>query len=204
MLHTDGSSILGADDKVGVCIMIMMIKAGVPGTYVFFAGEEVGCVGSKDFSKSVEFGEYSCCISLDRYGYTDIITHQCGTRTASDEWALELAERIFEHSNGVIDMTPSDRGVFTDSREFKDKIPECTNLSVGYFGQHTKAEKTDTMFAYLLCCALIDMCQNGMGVPEPKRNLTDEDDDEYNWYSRLKFNKIDPDFLTEKEWWHNQ
>lgn len=200
-LHTDGKSILGADDKVGVCIMIMMIKAGVPGTYVFFAGEEVGCVGSSNMSDDIQYGDYDCCISLDRYGYTDIITHQCGTRTASDEWAAELAERINKHSGGIIDMSPSSRGVFTDSREFKDIIPECTNISVGYFNQHTHQEKADTMFAYLLCCALIDMCTNGEGVPEPKRTFVDDFSEERDWLNKCKFNRpFDYDNLSDNDW----
>lgn len=195
-LHTDGRTILGADDKVGVCIMIMMIKAGVPGTYVFFAGEEVGCIGSRRMSEKVHQGQYDCCISLDRYGYNDIITHQCSVRTASDKWAHELAQRINKHSQGVINLSPSNRGVFTDSREFTDVIQECTNLSVGYFNQHTHNEKVNTTFAYLLCCALIDMCLNGEGVPEPVRSV--EDDDYLDFLRNWSTN--DPDFWTESEW----
>jgi putative aminopeptidase FrvX len=41
IIKTDGKSILGADDKAGVTIMLYMIKNSVPGLYYFFLGEEV-------------------------------------------------------------------------------------------------------------------------------------------------------------------
>jgi putative aminopeptidase FrvX len=47
IIKTDGKSILGADDKAGVVIMLNMIEHKIPGLYYFFLGEEVGCVGSK-------------------------------------------------------------------------------------------------------------------------------------------------------------
>ena len=50
IIKTDGFTILGADDKAGVTIMLNMIENKVPGLYYFFLGEEVGCVGSKKLS----------------------------------------------------------------------------------------------------------------------------------------------------------
>ena len=47
IIKTDGKSILGADDKAGVAIMLNMIENRIPGLYFFFLGEEVGCVGSR-------------------------------------------------------------------------------------------------------------------------------------------------------------
>lgn len=196
---TDGKSILGADDKTGVTIMCMMIRAGVYGHYVFFAGEEVGCLGSKDLAKECQRGVYDVCISFDRKGYDSIITHQCGIRTASDEWATELSRRL----NAVDDSLhykPDSTGVFTDSREFKDKIAECTNLSVGYFSQHTCAEKQDIGFAYDLCIAMIKLCLCNDGIPAPVRDPLIDDDDDLNGYSWLRWKAKDPDFITEEEW----
>jgi len=43
-----------------------------------------------------------------------------------------------------------DGGVYTDSAEFVDIIEECTNLSVGYFSEHTTSEKQDIDFLELL------------------------------------------------------
>ena len=47
IIKTDGKTILGADDKAGVAIMLYMIENKIPGLYYFFLGEEVGCIGSK-------------------------------------------------------------------------------------------------------------------------------------------------------------
>jgi len=47
IIKTDGKSILGADDKAGVVIMLNMIENKMPGLYYFFLGEEVGCIGSR-------------------------------------------------------------------------------------------------------------------------------------------------------------
>ena len=143
IIKTDNTTILGADDKAGVTIMLWMIKNNVPGTYYFFIGEEVGCIGSGLAAKFLEFkGIYDRIISFDRRGTTSIITHQSGTRTCSDEFGKELARQLNNHKIGLeykIDNT----GVYTDSAEFTSVIPECTNVSVGYYQEHTTTEHQD-------------------------------------------------------------
>jgi hypothetical protein len=123
--------------------MLWMIKNNVPGTYYFFIGEEVGCIGSGLAAKFLEFkGIYDRIISFDRRGTTSIITHQSGTRTCSDEFGKELARQLNNHKIGLeykIDNT----GVYTDSAEFTSVIPECTNVSVGYYQEHTTTEHQD-------------------------------------------------------------
>jgi hypothetical protein len=199
-LMTDGRSILGADDKTGCTIMAMMIRAGVPGHYVFFAGEEVGCVGSTEYAKEVDAAEYDYVISFDRRGYDSIVTHQMGDRTCSTEWALELASRI-KAADSSLDFKPDSGGVYTDSVQFKDIVPECTNLSVGYFHQHTPREKQDVEFAYRLCCAIIKMMR-GPGLPPPVRNpFLEKDDIDKDWtYGYSSDCRLDPDCMTEAEW----
>lgn len=216
MLSTDGRSILGADDKVGCTIMAMMIRAGCPGTYSFFQGEEVGCLGSGAMSKETAMLDYDACISLDRKGYGSAITRQRGSRCCSDAWAKDLCKAIWKESHEAIDLKVDPTGVFTDSAEFTDLIPECTNLSVGYFAQHTHAEKTDVAFAYSLCCALIRVAHKDL-VPLPVRDIVnpsvDDDYDNDPWLSRYthlgngryRFNAsdttpTDPDFMSENDW----
>lgn len=209
MLHTDGKTILGADDKVGCAIMAMMIRAGCPGTYVFFQGEEVGCVGSSAMAEDTKLLDYDCCISLDRRGYDSVITHQRGRRTCSDTWASELGALISDASQGIIKMRPDPTGVYTDSVEFSDLVPECTNLSVGYFNQHSNNEKTNVAFSYLLCCSLIRIVSSGL-IPSPKRDivtLSMENDDyddyrymmKYDWTHKRKTIR-DYDAMSEQEW----
>lgn len=134
-IATDCKSILGADDKAGVAILLYMLSQQTPGTYALFFGEEVGCVGSTELASTTLKGEYHACISFDRMGYDDVITHQAGTRTASDAFALALSASL----NAAIDgftYAPSTRGVWTDSKKFAGVVAECTNVSVGYHNQH--------------------------------------------------------------------
>jgi hypothetical protein len=145
------SECLGADDTVGVWLVLEMIRAGVPGAYAVFADEEAGCIGSSWFAENrrAEIRSVEAVISLDRKGTGSIITHQSGRRTASDEFAKSLDSIL------CMGMKPDTGGSFTDSNEFAGFIPEATNISVGYFGQHTRNESLDLFFADDLRDALI-------------------------------------------------
>lgn len=142
VIKTDGTSILGADDKAGVTIMLWMIQNKVPGLYYFFVGEEVGCIGSGMASKSPEFLNYKKVVSFDRRGTSSIITHQSCSRTCSDEFASELANQL-NLSQPRFTYKKDDGGIYTDSAEFASIVPECTNVSVGYYNEHTHSESQD-------------------------------------------------------------
>lgn len=140
-------TILGADDKVGVFILLQMIKNKVPGMYVFHVGEEAGCVGSKwlsnAYAKSIK-KRFKYCIAMDRKNYGDVISHQRGVRCASIDFVGELANELNNkmQTKGKF-IWAGAHGSYTDSAEYMKLIPECTNLSVGYFDQHTPLEKFD-------------------------------------------------------------
>ena len=90
IIKTDGKSILGADDKAGVTIMLYMMENNIPGLYYFFLGEERGCIGSKkvaDRHKTKKVDGISKVISFDRRGTDSIITYQSGSRCCSDNFA---------------------------------------------------------------------------------------------------------------------
>ena len=146
-----GNDCLGADCTTGIWLILGMIEADVPGTYVIHADEEIGCVGSRKFvaDNLSDLEYYNACISFDRKGYSSIVTYQMGNRCASDEFASSLSDIL------GLDMKADDTGVFTDSAEYVNVVPECTNISVGYFAQHTKAESQDLVFAQRLLDALI-------------------------------------------------
>jgi len=144
IIKTDGTSILGADDKAGVTLMLHLMNHKVPGLYYFFIGEEVGCIGSGLASKSIsDFkGKYDRIISFDRRDVGSVITHQSWSRCCSNAFADELANQL--NSTGLgLSYVKDDGGVYTDSAEFIDIIPECTNLSVGYYKEHTHTESQD-------------------------------------------------------------
>ncbi len=66
------------------------------------------------------------------------------------------------------DYTLDDSGVYSDSAEFADIYPECTNLSVGYFAQHTNDETQDIEFLDALAQACIKINWNNI---EQKTNF---------------------------------
>jgi hypothetical protein len=133
---------LGADDAAGMWLMLQLIQAGKRGLYVFHRAEECGGIGSDYIAESERelLDGIKYCIAFDRRGYEDVITHQASGRCCSDEFASAFA--------GALGMgfKPSDRGIFTDSANYTHIIPECTNISVGYFDEHTAGEMLDYGF----------------------------------------------------------
>lgn len=145
--RADEGDCLGADDGAGVALMVHMIDAGVPGLYVFFRGEEVGGIGSSWMDKhfSAVLKDIDRCVSLDRADQNDVITHQGMGRCCSDAFADALAAALTTDDFALAYM-PDNTGVFTDSANLTDHIPECTNLSVGYKHQHGDGEYQDVTF----------------------------------------------------------
>lgn len=163
-IKTDGKTILGADDKSGVVIMMYMMEKKVPGLYYFFLGEEVGCLGSKWLAKRLEddkwierdlYKNINKVISFDRKGYDSVISYQ-NTRSASDDFCDELAKRL-NKLDKTFKYKTDPTGMYTDSARVSHLYPECTNLSVGYFGHHTKKEKQHLGFLEKLAEASIKL-----------------------------------------------
>jgi hypothetical protein len=144
------SSCLGADDTVGVFLMREMILKSIPGHYIFHYGEECGGIGSGDLArKSPHLIDRHTlfAIALDRQGTSDVVTSQYGGDTASDTFAWSLAKQL----PGSYRPAP---GVYTDTAEYADIIPECSNISVGYYHQHSPREYVDTAHVSRLLDAL--------------------------------------------------
>ena len=143
---------LGADDGAGVWLLLELMNAGVAGTYVLTVGEESGRHGMQHLmmTKPELFEGHTLCVSFDRRGTTDILTHQCGARVASDEAALALSEAI-----GIPRLTPSPDGAFTDNELLAGEVSEIFNVSCGYADAHTNKESLDTVFLTSLRDALL-------------------------------------------------
>jgi hypothetical protein len=158
-------SCLGADDTVGVFLCLELIRASIPGHYIFHHGEECGCQGSGDLAwTSPELLDSAqMAIALDRAGTTDVITHQMGQRTCSDLFAQSLADQLNLHVDGF-SYRPCDRGVYTDTAQYATLIPECTNLSVGYTKQHSIGESVDTWHVFRLLDALLRVDVGALAV----------------------------------------
>ena len=190
IIKTDGTSILGADDKAGVTIMLHMIENEIPGLYYFFLGEEVGCVGSKKVATKWREDKkegIKKVISFDRRGTTSVITFQSGQRCCSEKFGeelakqLNLAEETFSYKN---DPT----GLLTDSIQFMKMYPECTNISVGYQSEHTYSEQQNIEHLEKLAEACLKVDWNGLPV-ERDPSVVEYDDYGYGWgrsYSMLE------------------
>lgn len=139
---TTGKDCLGADCTTGVYIILKMIEAQVPGVYVVHAAEEIGCKGSAALvaQHPAWIDTVKAAISFDRKGYDSIITHQLGGRCCSEAFSDSFAAIL----GGEFKSDPT--GSYTDSNEYVGAIGECTNLSVGYFNQHTPNEAQDMAF----------------------------------------------------------
>jgi len=132
---TDGSC-LGGDDNSGTYLMLEMMRAEVPGLYIFHRAEEVGGCGSSWIANNCAdmLENYDRAIAFDRKDVNSIITHQGSKRCCSEAFAKDLGVKL--GMNHRSDST----GSFTDTANYDHIIPECTNLSVGYFGAHSARE----------------------------------------------------------------
>jgi hypothetical protein len=76
-------------------------------------------------------------ISFDRRNYYSVITSQMGVVCCSNEFGESLCNEL---NKGGLKLNLDPTGVYTDSANFIELIPECTNVSVGYFNEHTHDE----------------------------------------------------------------
>ena len=149
---------LGADDGAGCAMLMHLLHAGVAGYYIFTQGEECGGIGAKFLANNWKDGlaKFDRAIAFDRRGIDSVITHQGYGRCCSDEFADALSAAL--NADDTLMYLPDSTGVYTDTAEFTDVIPECTNISVGYYHEHSERECLDIVHFQALAeqCALID------------------------------------------------
>ena len=143
-IKTDGSSILGGDNKAGCTILFYLIENMVPGTYYFFLGEEsavhhnmphgslYAIEQNRDF-----FTKFKRIISFDRKEMGQMVVRQLGMNCCSIEFADAL---ISEFSKGGVSYEKDKTGYYTDGAFFGGIIPEIVNLSAGVYNEHTVNE----------------------------------------------------------------
>jgi hypothetical protein len=152
--YADGAP-LGADDGAGCAMLMHLIHSGVRGYYIFSQGEECGGIGAKFIASnnSALLKQFDRAIAFDRRGIDSVISHQGMGRCASDVFCEALASALNQHNTNLM-YSPDDTGVYTDTAEFTDDIPECTNISVGYYNEHGDRENLDIVhFAALAVAA---------------------------------------------------
>jgi hypothetical protein len=148
---------LGADDGAGCAMLMHLLHAGVPGYYVFTQGEECGGIGAKYLAKQHEhlLSEFDRAIAFDRRGIDSVITHQGWGRCCSDTFADALSAAL--NVDERLMYLPDSTGVYTDTAEFTDIIPECTNISVGYDHEHSDKESLNIYHFMALADRVIDI-----------------------------------------------
>lgn len=190
LIKTDGKSILGADDKAGVTIMLYMIVNEIPGLYYFFVGEEVGCIGSKkvaEVQKENKIPGINKVISFDRRGNNSVITYQSGKRCCSDNFGKTLSAQLNQaDSDFLYESDPT--GVLTDSIQFISIYSECTNISVGYQSEHTQSETQDIKHLEKLAKACLKVDWNSLPVQRDPAVV------EYKSYDRVGYSSWDDDY----------
>ncbi len=149
IIKTDGTSILGGDNKAGVLVLLYLISQSVPGTYYFFLGEEPilsgGCWGSTKLveNKSEFLKKFKRAIAFDRKMTGSIISRQMAQECCSQEFVSSLSEKFSEKG---LTMNDDKTGYYTDTGNFIEHIPECTNISIGVWNEHHKNEYVDISY----------------------------------------------------------
>lgn len=151
MMYKRDNEPLGADDGAGVWLLLEMIDAGIPGTYIFHRGEEKGGIGSKIMAKCYPdmLKKYTHAIAFDRRDTVSVITKQRGSRCCSDAFANHLAGMVCGNDEAYL-LKPDPTGTFTDTANYTDLIGECTNVSIGYYNEHTGSEVLDLAYLFWL------------------------------------------------------
>lgn len=147
---------LGADDGAGLWLMLQMIQNKKPGLYIFHRGEERGGIGSRWIEKNTPelLDGIDFAIAFDRKDLSSVITYQGGTRCCSDDFGNSLAVAL----NRVgLTMKLDTTGSFTDTAVYTDLVAECTNVSVGYYGQHGPRETLDARHMIKLYDAVMQL-----------------------------------------------
>ena len=125
---------LGADDRVGVFMILSLIRAGVRPSILFTTDEESGSASGYDFALQYKykFQNYGInyLMELDRSGVNDCVFYKCD----NPDFTKYIEGYGFK----------TDTGSFTDISVICPIIKTAgVNLSVGYWNEHSKTEMID-------------------------------------------------------------
>lgn len=188
---------LGADDGAGVAILCHMMGNCIPGYYVISRGEEVGGIGAKYIADNFPYllEEFDRSICFDRRGTSDIVTVQGGQRCASKEFAEALS---IEFEKQDLLYAESEKGVYTDNKEWAYHVMECVNVSCGYNLEHGNNENLDLHHFKLLADAALKI--DWEALPTVRKAIRELD--EFNGFDG--FNELDAEaslFEAIEDWY---
>jgi hypothetical protein len=159
---------------------------------------------SKDVALLSQFDR---AIAFDRRGIDSVITHQGYGRCCSDSFAQALADEL--SSGNVLMYLGDDTGVYTDTAEFVDTIPECTNISIGYMHEHTQKEELNIHHFTSLAEAVLTVAWDALPTDrDPTVVESKWDDPMYglpsggwskNWWTSYKDDRMSPEYTLEMQ-----
>ncbi len=143
MLNDPTAGCLGADDGLGIYLMLRLIEQGTPGTYFFHVGEECGGIGSSDINRNHRealFG-IDLIVAFDRAvkpgQAPEVIVSQGWEECASEACGQALCDQL------GMGFEVSHEGVFTDTKLYAANVAECLNVGCFYDLQHGRCEYVD-------------------------------------------------------------
>lgn len=122
----------GFDDRAGIAAILEILREGYRPSVIFTTGEEKGGIGAfqltVDFPKRPFYKKPKMMIELDRQGTDDCVFYECNNRAF-----VKMIE-----SYGFKEQL----GSFTDISFLAPQWGvAATNLSVGYYDEHTSSER---------------------------------------------------------------
>ena len=120
---------LGADDRVGIFIILKIIESGYKPSIIFTTGEEMGGIGATKFANTFEKPviKTKFLVEFDRHGDKDCVFYHCGNKDFHDY----IEKYGFEKAYGTF----SDISVICPKWDIAG-----VNLSVGYEDEHSYTE----------------------------------------------------------------
>jgi hypothetical protein len=182
------SGCLGADDGCGIYIMLRMIEKGIKGKYIFHTGEEVGGIGSRAFvAQNKKFCEdVEMVVAFDRAVYSgenpEVIITQGGASCASTTFGEALCKEL-NKTDFDLPYIISHKGSFTDSKVYRDIVPECVNIACFYERQHTPNEYVDVVGLEKLVKAACSVAWDKLPIMRNPLKKSDQESlfDSSNW-----------------------
>lgn len=128
---------LGGDDQAGVYLCLELLERFDQIAAVFFAAEEIGCVGARQAAPAF-FDRVGYVVEFDCPGF-GLVSHSCGGRQlfANRGEFIQTARPVLERQGAA----RFQRHPYTDVMAVRERFPlSCLNLSAGYHRWHRPDE----------------------------------------------------------------
>jgi len=144
-------------------VLLHMIENNVTGLYIFTTEEEVGCVGATEAAKHLP-SQITQAITFDRKDTCSVISKMSFAECGSAEFIDSLASQLNSHG---LNVAADPTGSTTDTEKFRATTNNHTNISAGYYDEHTPDERLDLGYLQKLMAAAVKV--DWESLPDTKR-----------------------------------